>query len=76
MRIRQIKDVAPIHLLPGDTLAINYTDERGYTETLLEDVLTERRVIDRIAVVELTDKAQLKELSMSEALGAIVGKHE
>lgn len=73
MKIRKIEDVAPIHVLNGDTLKVLHQDENGETTVLCSDTFTSARVIDRVAIVELEDD-ELAVLGMEQGIGGVVGK--
>lgn len=61
----------PIHLLPGDTLNIEYTDHTG-TRTVLSHQIEKKMSINYYAVAEL-EARELSQLGLKEGLAGIFG---
>lgn len=79
MKIRNLKDVSPIHVMPGDSIVARY-EERDHHGRLVrreevKDTFTDNRVVDRIAIVEL-EKPELKQLGMKQAVAGVFGKRK
>ena len=41
-----------IHIFPGDTLSIEYQDERGMRETVLQEKITEKMETDTLFIAK------------------------
>jgi hypothetical protein len=80
MKIRHVKDVATIHLGPGDALELHYEEHDEKTgKKVLDRVLhaepLERSLkVDRIAIVDFDDGEELKLLGMNDAIGGVFGE--
>jgi hypothetical protein len=78
MKIRHIKDIAPIHLHSKDTLELRYEEHDEFGKKILDRTLHHEQIgrdieISRIAVVDFED-GELKLLGMNDAIGAVFGE--
>ena len=81
MKIRQLKDIAPINLAAGDSLQLTYREHvlvsglnvRTKEYPLLTETFTEARTVDRVAIVEL-EGGELRALGMEQGIAGVFGK--
>jgi hypothetical protein len=87
MRIRKAEDIAPIEIMPGDSIQLTYREvtevstfarlfgERPEVveQVLMTETFNERRTIDRVAVVEL-ENGELEALGMDQASAGVFGR--
>lgn len=80
MKIRHVKDIAPINMRPGDSLELRYEEHDEKTgEKVLDRTLHAERVgrdleVTRLAVVDFEDGEDLKLLGMNDAIGFVIGE--
>lgn len=73
MNIRRQQDIAPINLMPGDSITLSYEEEGQERRELLTEPFFDRRVIDRVAVVDL-EGDELTALGMAQGIAGVFGK--
>lgn len=62
------KTVAPMHVMPGDTIQVTYRDAKGRKETTAH-AITETGTYDTLAIAEVEN-----ELGFEKGLVGVVGK--
>ncbi len=45
----------PIHMFPGDSIRLDWTDEQGVKRTVAETLVSESYIVNRAVVFEFTD---------------------
>lgn len=64
---------APIHVMPGDRMVVDFIDKHRKITRLAEHTIAERCVVDTAVVVELEEN-ELTELDLVEGMAGIVGQ--
>lgn len=73
MKIRKQQDIAPINLMPGDSITLSYAQEGEDSRELVTETFNETRTIDRVAIVEL-ETDELWTLGMEQGIAGVFGK--
>lgn len=64
MKLRKVRDIAPLYVTPGDSIILKYGDEE-----LLRDEITEVMTFDRVATFDVEN-----ELGFEKGIGGAFGK--